>query len=39
MGRSPFEPTFLDEHVRVCLGLFFRDPAAGPPPVRAKRAR
>lgn len=27
MGRSPFDPAFVEEHVRVCLGLFFRDPA------------
>ena len=26
MGRSPLDPAFVDEHVRVCLGLFFRDP-------------
>lgn len=25
-GRSPFDPSFVDEHVRLCLGLFFRDP-------------
>lgn len=28
MGRSPFDPEFIEEHVRVCLGLFFREPAA-----------
>jgi AcrR family transcriptional regulator len=27
MGRSPLDPDFLDEHVRICLGLFFRDPS------------
>lgn len=26
MGRSPFDPDFIDEHVRLCLGLFLRDP-------------
>lgn len=34
IGRSPFDPAFIEEHVRVCLDLFFRDepardPAAG----------
>jgi AcrR family transcriptional regulator len=28
MRRSPYDPAFVDEHVRVCLGLFFRDPPA-----------
>ena len=28
MGRSPLDPAFLDEHVRICLGLFFREPSA-----------
>jgi len=38
MGRSPFEPEFIDEHVRVCLGLFFREPAEAPlAPGRRKR--
>jgi AcrR family transcriptional regulator len=27
MGRSPLDPEFVEEHVRVCLGLFFREPA------------
>lgn len=36
MGRSPFTPEFIDEHVRVCLGLFFRDP---PAMVRSGRRR
>ena len=31
MGRSPFDPAFVEEHIKVCLGLFFRDP-----PVEAK---
>lgn len=31
MGRSPFDPSFLEEHVRVCQGLFFRDPEEAPP--------
>lgn len=26
MGRSPLDPEFDEEHVRVCLGLVFRDP-------------
>jgi TetR/AcrR family transcriptional regulator len=30
MGRSPFSPKLVEEHVRACLDLFFRDaPAAG----------
>jgi AcrR family transcriptional regulator len=29
MGRSPFTPEFVDEHVRICIGLFFRDPPEG----------
>lgn len=24
-GRSPFDADFVEEHVRTCLGLFFRD--------------
>ncbi len=28
MGRSPFDPAFVEEHIRLCLGLFFRDPPA-----------
>jgi len=24
LGRSPHSPEFVDEHVRLCLGLFFR---------------
>ncbi len=39
MGRSPFTPAFVDEHVRVCLGLFFRDlPDGGKAPARKPRA-
>lgn len=45
MGRSLHDPAFVDEHVRVCLGLFFRDPApagarptAGPARKRPKPA-
>jgi AcrR family transcriptional regulator len=30
MGRSPYDAAFVDEHVRVCLGLFFREPQANP---------
>jgi hypothetical protein len=31
MGRSPYDPAFVEEHVRICLGLFFRDPPAVAP--------
>lgn len=24
-GRSPFDQDYVDEHVQICLGLFFRD--------------
>lgn len=34
MGRSPLDPEFIEEHVRVCLGLFFREPPT--PRQRAK---
>ncbi|HKR89909.1 MAG TPA: TetR family transcriptional regulator [Phenylobacterium sp.] len=27
IGRSPFEPEFVEEHVRLCAELFFREPA------------
>jgi TetR/AcrR family transcriptional regulator len=37
MGRSPFDPDFVDEHVRVCLGLFFRDPPAAAAPARKRK--
>jgi AcrR family transcriptional regulator len=42
MGRSPFEPEFIDEHVQVCLGLFFRDPpaiAANPSRAKGRQSR
>lgn len=44
MGRSPYDPAFVDEHVRVCLALFFRDPPsasdpASPKPLRKAKAR
>ena len=26
MGKSPFSPDFVEEHVRACCALFFRDP-------------
>lgn len=29
IGRSPFEPEFVEEHVRLCAELFFREPDAG----------
>jgi AcrR family transcriptional regulator len=32
-GRSPLNPEFIEEHVQVCLGLFFREP---PPPRRRR---
>ncbi|OYX30228.1 MAG: hypothetical protein B7Y99_11935 [Caulobacterales bacterium 32-69-10] len=25
LGRSPFDPDFVEEHVRTCMALFFRD--------------
>jgi len=25
LGRNPFDPDFVDEHVRTCIALFFRD--------------
>lgn len=37
IGRSPFDPAFVDEHVRTCLSLFFRDP--GQPAVNALPGR
>jgi AcrR family transcriptional regulator len=30
-GRSPYDPAFVEEHVRVCLGLFHRDPPTEDP--------
>lgn len=29
MGRSPFSRKFVDEHVRTCCALFFREPPDG----------
>ncbi|WP_420130903.1 TetR/AcrR family transcriptional regulator [Rhodopseudomonas sp.] len=29
MGRSPFAADFVEQHVRLCCSLFFRDPPAG----------
>lgn len=29
-GRSPFEDEFVEEHIRLCRSLFFRDPPAKP---------
>jgi TetR/AcrR family transcriptional regulator len=26
MGKSPFAPAFVEQHVRTCCALFFRDP-------------
>lgn len=34
MGRSPLTPEFVDEHVRVCLSMFFRDPPLASEPKR-----
>jgi TetR/AcrR family transcriptional regulator len=28
-GRSPFSRKFVDEHVRACCALFFREPTEG----------
>lgn len=33
-GRSPFSKKFVDEHVRTCCALFFREPAEGAHPAR-----
>lgn len=30
MGRSPFSPDFVEQHVRLCCALFFRDPPGSP---------
>lgn len=30
MGRSPFDADFVEEHIRVCQELFFRNPATKP---------
>lgn len=30
MGHSPFSKKFLDEHIRACCALFFREPAEEP---------
>lgn len=45
MGRSPFSKKFVEEHVRVCCALFFREPGAGAsgkkgarPPARRTKA-
>ncbi len=39
-GRAPNSKKFVEEHVRVCLSLFFRDPPARKPKqVTRKRAR
>jgi TetR/AcrR family transcriptional regulator len=29
-GKAPASPAFVEEHVRICLGLFFIDPADKP---------
>ena len=34
-GRSPMSPAYIDEHVDLCLRLFFHDPA---PDSRATRS-
>ena len=35
MGRSPFDPECVEEHVRVCLGLFVRDPPTSRKPAKS----
>jgi len=37
MGRSPYDPEFVEEHVRVCLSLFFRDPPPATKPTSRRR--
>lgn len=40
MGRSPYSPKFVDEHVRVCCDLFFRaTPGNGKTSGRKRTAR
>jgi hypothetical protein len=36
MGRSPFSPAFVEQHVKLCCALFFRDP---PGTTRKSRGR
>jgi len=38
-GRSPFSKKFVDEHVRICCDLFFREPAKDSRPARAATRR
>ena len=38
-GRSPFSRKFVDEHVRACCALFFREPAEGGRSAQATRSR
>jgi AcrR family transcriptional regulator len=37
MGKSPFSPDFVEQHVRACCALFFRDPPKGA--ARSMRAK
>ncbi len=38
-GRSPYSKKFVEEHVRVCGSLFFREPPGAPAPqLKPKRA-
>ncbi|MEO6340853.1 MAG: hypothetical protein ABIO39_12485, partial [Caulobacteraceae bacterium] len=32
LGRAPFDPAFVEEHVRTCVSLFFREPSPPPSP-------
>lgn len=38
-GRSPYSKKFVEEHVRVCMSLFFRDPPATGTLATARSAR
>jgi TetR/AcrR family transcriptional regulator len=38
IGRSPSEPEFVEQYVRLCLSLFFRDPPAAAPERPERRA-
>jgi AcrR family transcriptional regulator len=29
-GKTPTSPAYVEEHLRICLGLFFREPADSP---------
>lgn len=37
IGRSPFEPDFVEEHIRLCQELFFRGGTQTQPPTEPKK--